>query len=132
MEYNAIIVIVIATRFIVKNLQTLRCGKQILFSDEDKHFAMVWLGVLAVLCLISTLFALVTFLLDTERFVYSFDSNFLLFFTPSLSSFCSSTFSCIFVILFLPLVPTSTPGSSTLRSAWCSSTSPTSSLRWAT
>ena len=29
---------------------------------------MVWLGVLAVLCLISTLFALVTFLLDTERY----------------------------------------------------------------
>jgi len=47
-----------------------KCGKQILFSDEDKHFAMVWLGVLAVLCLISTLFALVTFLLDTERFLY--------------------------------------------------------------
>jgi len=47
-----------------------QCGKQILFSEEDKHFAMVWLGVLAVLCLISTLFALVTFLLDTDRFLY--------------------------------------------------------------
>jgi hypothetical protein len=30
----------------------------------------VWLGVLAVLCLASTAFALLTFLLDTDRFLY--------------------------------------------------------------
>lgn len=45
---------------------------EILFSKEDKHFAMVWQWVLAVLCLFSTSGALITFLcvnflVDKER-----------------------------------------------------------------
>lgn len=52
-----------------------KCGVEILFSKEDKQFAMVWQWVLAVLCLFSTSGALVTFLcvnflVDKERFVY--------------------------------------------------------------
>ena len=56
--------------------------------DEDKHFAMVWLGVLAVLCLISTLFALVTFLLDTER--YKNSVNFLPFHSATNQFLCKA------------------------------------------
>jgi len=47
-----------------------KCGVDILFDEENKQFALVWVGVWSVLCLVSTSFTLVTFLLDTERFLY--------------------------------------------------------------
>jgi len=46
------------------------CGADILFDKEDKYFASIWLAVWSILCFISTTFTLVTFLLDTSRFLY--------------------------------------------------------------
>ena len=46
------------------------CGADILFDKEDKYFASIWLAVWSILCFISTTFTLITFLLDTSRFLY--------------------------------------------------------------
>jgi hypothetical protein len=41
-----------------------------LVDQEDKHFAEIWLAVWSVLCYLTTSFTLLTFLLDTQRFLY--------------------------------------------------------------
>ena len=40
------------------------------FSSDDLDFSQTWVGVWAVLCLCSTLFTLLTFLIDVGRFPY--------------------------------------------------------------
>lgn len=40
------------------------------FSDDERHFARVWVGVWSVLCAASCLFTVLTFLIDTDRFRY--------------------------------------------------------------
>lgn len=48
----------------------LKCAEHDLFSAEDKHIAEVWMGVLSGLCFVSTLFTVLTFLIDSQRFKY--------------------------------------------------------------
>ncbi|KAJ9577223.1 hypothetical protein L9F63_006197 [Diploptera punctata] len=40
------------------------------FSDDERNFARVWVGVWSVLCAASCLFTVLTFLIDTDRFRY--------------------------------------------------------------
>lgn len=40
------------------------------FTDEERHFARVWVGLWSILCAISCLFTVLTFLIDTDRFRY--------------------------------------------------------------
>ncbi|XP_067002467.1 frizzled-2 [Anabrus simplex] len=40
------------------------------FSEDERHFARVWVGVWSVLCAASCLFTVLTFLIDTDRFRY--------------------------------------------------------------
>jgi len=47
-----------------------KCGTDVLFDKEDKHFAEIWLAVWSVLCFLTSLFTLLTYLLDTSRFKY--------------------------------------------------------------
>lgn len=49
---------------------TPKCGHDVLFRREDKHFAEVWLLVWAGICFVSTLFTMLTFWLDPARFRY--------------------------------------------------------------
>ncbi|XP_063602066.1 frizzled-9-like [Penaeus indicus] len=49
---------------------TPKCGYDVLFRREDKHFAEVWLLVWAGICFVSTLFTMLTFWLDPARFRY--------------------------------------------------------------
>jgi frizzled protein 4 len=48
----------------------LLCGQDDAFSAEDKHFADVWMAIWAALCFLSTLFTVLTFLIDSQRFKY--------------------------------------------------------------
>jgi len=48
----------------------LRCGVDILFRQSDKDFISTWMTVWASLCFVSSLFAVVTFAIDTSRFDY--------------------------------------------------------------
>ena len=48
----------------------LRCGIDVLFRQWDKNFMATWMTVWAALCLVSSLFAAVTFAIDTSRFDY--------------------------------------------------------------
>ena len=47
-----------------------RCDKDILYLKEDKHFAMIWVLVWSGLCFLTTLFSLITFLMDMSVFLY--------------------------------------------------------------
>jgi len=47
-----------------------KCGTDVLFSQEDKHFASIWLAVWSILCFLTSLLTLLTYLLDRERFKY--------------------------------------------------------------
>ncbi|XP_078485828.1 frizzled receptor [Ciona intestinalis] len=48
-----------------------RCGyQQGMFSTEDKEFADLWMGVCSGVCFISTVFTVLTFLIDASRFRY--------------------------------------------------------------
>ncbi|XP_041989199.1 frizzled-7 [Aricia agestis] len=40
------------------------------FSEEEKNFSRMWIGIWASLCTISCLFTVLTFLIDTDRFRY--------------------------------------------------------------
>ncbi|KAI5641543.1 frizzled/Smoothened family membrane region domain-containing protein [Phthorimaea operculella] len=40
------------------------------FSQDEKNFARLWIGIWATLCTISCLFTVLTFLIDTDRFRY--------------------------------------------------------------
>lgn len=49
------------------------CGapcNSMFFSEDERHFARVWVGVWSVLCAASCLFTVLTFLIDTDRFRY--------------------------------------------------------------
>ncbi|KAK3783620.1 hypothetical protein RRG08_001529 [Elysia crispata] len=48
----------------------LLCHEHDAFSADNKQFAHVWMSVWAVICFISTIFTVVTFLLDARRFQY--------------------------------------------------------------
>jgi len=47
-----------------------KCGTDIIFDAEDKSFAEVWLSVWSILCFVTSLFTLITYILDTSRFQY--------------------------------------------------------------
>lgn len=47
-----------------------RCPSQLLFSQDNKRFANIWISVWAVLCFISTTITVLTFAIDTSRFKY--------------------------------------------------------------
>lgn len=40
------------------------------FTQEEKHFARLWIGTWATVCAVSCLFTVLTFLIDTDRFRY--------------------------------------------------------------
>jgi len=46
-----------------------RCGVDVLFRQSDKDFMATWMTVWAVLCLVSSLFAVITFAVETSRSV---------------------------------------------------------------
>ncbi len=48
----------------------LICGQHDLFSEGNKYFADIWMSVWAGLCFVSTLFTVLTFLIDSSRFRY--------------------------------------------------------------
>ncbi|GFS09269.1 frizzled-4 [Elysia marginata] len=48
----------------------LMCHEHDAFSADNKQFAHVWMSVWAIICFISTLFTVLTFLLDARRFQY--------------------------------------------------------------
>ena len=48
----------------------LKCGQNDAFSGEDKYFADIWMSIWAGLCWVSTLFTVLTFLIDSQRFKY--------------------------------------------------------------
>nr|AQT19765.1 hypothetical protein Smed-fzd-4-4 [Schmidtea mediterranea] len=47
-----------------------KCSANILFTVDDKYIAKIWLTVLASLCFISSVFTILTFLINTDRFKY--------------------------------------------------------------
>ena len=48
----------------------VRCDIDVLFRQSDKDFMAIWMTVWASLCLVSSLFAVVTFAINTSRFDY--------------------------------------------------------------
>lgn len=49
------------------------CGapcSDMFFSEDEKKFARLWIGIWATLCALSCLFTVMTFLIDTDRFRY--------------------------------------------------------------
>ncbi|CAL1534636.1 unnamed protein product [Lymnaea stagnalis] len=46
------------------------CKENVAFTDDNKYFANVWMAVWAGLCFTSTLFTILTFLIDSQRFRY--------------------------------------------------------------
>ncbi|XP_052808670.1 frizzled-4-like [Mya arenaria] len=48
----------------------LECDKNEAFSGKDKYFADIWMSIWAGLCFVSTLFTVLTFLIDSQRFKY--------------------------------------------------------------
>lgn len=48
----------------------LLCGQNDAFTDDNKYFANIWMAVWAGLCFASTLFTILTFLIDSQRFRY--------------------------------------------------------------
>uniref|UniRef100_T1E1E8 Fzd-4-4 n=1 Tax=Dendrocoelum lacteum TaxID=27895 RepID=T1E1E8_9PLAT len=47
-----------------------KCMANILFNSDDKYIAKIWLAVLSSLCFISSMFTILTFLINTDRFKY--------------------------------------------------------------
>lgn len=47
-----------------------RCGVDVYFKNADKHFAEIWMTLWATLCFLSTLFTVLTFWIDMDRFRY--------------------------------------------------------------
>lgn len=48
----------------------LKCDKNEAFSGKDKYFADIWMSIWAGLCFVSTLFTVLTFIIDSQRFKY--------------------------------------------------------------
>ncbi|XP_041351723.1 frizzled-4-like [Gigantopelta aegis] len=48
----------------------LKCEENDAFTTEDKFFADVWMAIWAGLCFVATLFTVLTFLIDSQRFRY--------------------------------------------------------------
>lgn len=48
----------------------LQCRQNDAFSAEDKYFADIWMSIWSGLCFVSTLFTVLTFLIDSQRFKY--------------------------------------------------------------
>ena len=48
----------------------LKCGQNDAFTSDDKYFADIWMSIWAGLCFVSTLFTVLTFLIDSQRFKY--------------------------------------------------------------
>lgn len=48
----------------------LRCGRHDAFSYNDKEFSDVWMAIWSILCFSSTLFTVLTFLIDSQRIRY--------------------------------------------------------------
>lgn len=48
----------------------IKCNENDAFSSEDKYFADIWMSIWAGLCFVSTLFTVLTFLIDSQRFRY--------------------------------------------------------------
>ncbi|XP_029636279.1 frizzled-4-like [Octopus sinensis] len=48
----------------------LRCGRHDAFTYNDKEFSDVWMAIWSILCFSSTLFTVLTFLIDSQRFRY--------------------------------------------------------------
>ncbi|KAK2147383.1 hypothetical protein NP493_3447g00011 [Ridgeia piscesae] len=48
----------------------VRCGADALFTSGEKRLTETWMSVCAALCFLSTLFAVLTFLVDPRRFRY--------------------------------------------------------------
>jgi len=46
------------------------CNNEDLFKSDEEMFARYWIGIWAILCFISTLFTVLTFLIDMRRFRY--------------------------------------------------------------
>ena len=47
-----------------------RCDRDVYFQQDDKEFAMLWIGIWSVLCFICTSLTVLTFLIDRARFKY--------------------------------------------------------------
>lgn len=48
----------------------LLCDQNDIFTDDNKYFANVWMAVWAGLCFVSTMFTVLTFVIDSQRFRY--------------------------------------------------------------
>lgn len=48
----------------------LKCNENAAFSAEDKYFADIWMSIWSGLCFVSTLFTILTFVIDSQRFKY--------------------------------------------------------------
>ena len=48
----------------------LRCEEDDLFNKDDKRFAQIWISLWVVLCFLSTMFTVLTFAIDSQRFHY--------------------------------------------------------------
>lgn len=47
-----------------------KCGKDVLFTRNDKNFVEIWICIWASICFMSTLFTVLTFWIDSQRFRY--------------------------------------------------------------
>lgn len=53
--------------------EVVNCGApchEMFFNDDEKTFARLWIGTWSILCMLSTLFTVTTFLVDMQRFRY--------------------------------------------------------------
>ena len=48
----------------------LKCSMNDIYTQEDKRFAEIWMGIWSGVCFVSTVFTLLTFLIDSQRFRY--------------------------------------------------------------
>ena len=48
----------------------LLCDEDVAFNHDDKNFAVIWMSIWSGLCFVSTLFTVLTFLIDSQRFRY--------------------------------------------------------------
>lgn len=48
----------------------LKCSEDDAFNQEDKFFADIWMSIWTGLCFVSTMFTVLTFLIDSQRFRY--------------------------------------------------------------
>lgn len=93
------------------------------FSETQRKFAKIWVGVWAILCAASCLFTVLTFMIDTDRFRYPerpiiflslcylmVASAYIIGFSSGDSIACRKPFTTPVEIPRLPMVPTITQG----------------------